>query len=120
MVFTIASGLVERDVRLLELVFGSLSEVKATPTASCVVAWLVTLARMAELSCAPLMSPVVRLAMRTAPTRRYPARHQVGDGVLHAAHLGAFAVRDGGDGDHPNGDGDDCGARAGARRRPRR
>jgi hypothetical protein len=84
------------------------------------VAGVVTLARMAELSCTPLTSPVVRLAMSTVPTRAVPSEDQLGDGVLQAAHLGAFAVGDGGDGDRPSGDGDDCGARAGARRRPRR
>jgi hypothetical protein len=117
--FTIASGLVGRDVCLLELAFGSLSEVNGTPASSCVVAWILTLARMAEPSCTPLMSPVVRLAMRTAPTRRAQRGTSLVT-VFGRPPTSALSRSGTAKGDRPIGDGDDCGARAGARRQPRR
>jgi hypothetical protein len=85
------------------------------------VAWVVTLAGTAELSCTPLTSPVVSLAMSTAATRGGAQRGtQVGDGVLQDAHLGAFAVGDGETVTAPTGMVTIAAPAPGAQRRPRR
>ena len=95
----------------------SLSEVNGTPASSCVVAWVVTLAGMAELSC----TPVVRLAMSTAPTRAVPSEApRLVTGVLQATHLGAFAVGDGETVTAPTGMVTIAAPGPGARLRPRR